>query len=126
MSEKLKSTSTLAQKELDKAETQFQDFDKQVKEMTLDRMNEAPKLEVEPQTKMAQKDIQNSKDVYLKPHKTIGSKEKFNEKFREDYNFSTQVVQFIAENKEIIGEEIDIWTKPFPGMPAEEWKVPCN
>jgi hypothetical protein len=32
----------------------------------------------------------------------------------------------IAENKEIIGETIEIWTRPYGGMPAEFWKVPCN
>jgi len=117
---------TSTEKELDKVQTQFETFDKQVKEMTLDAMNKAPKLDVEPQTQMAQVDIAKSKDIYLKPHRTIGSKEKFNEKYREDYNFSTEYVNFIAENKEIIGEELDFWTKPFPGMAAQEWKVPVN
>ena len=117
---------SLGNKELDKAEEQFKAFDDQVKEMTLDRMNAAPKEEVEPQTKLSQKDIEKSKDIYLKPKKTIGCKEKFNEKFRNDYNFAKEYVQFVAENKEIIGESIDLWTRPFPGMPAEEWSVPVN
>ena len=117
---------TTAQKEMDKAQDQFDNFDSQVKAMTLDAMNQAPKLDVEPQTKIAQVDLAKSKDMYLKPVRTLGSKEKFNEKFRADYNFSTEYVNFIAENKEIIGEEIDLWTKPFPGMNCEEWKVPVN
>jgi len=41
-------------------------------------------------------------------------------------NFQKEYVQFIAENKEIIGETIEIWTRPFGGMPAEFWKVPVN
>lgn len=115
------------QRELDKAEEQFKEFDDSIKSMTLDRMNKEAKVqEVEPQTKMAQSDIEKSKDIYLKPARTIGSKESFNEKFREDYNFSTQFVQFIAENREIIGETIEMWTKPFPGTPAEFWQVPTN
>lgn len=126
MAEKPKSTSSLAEKELDKAEKQFQEFDNQVKEMTLDRMNETPKQKMESQTKLSQKEIENSKDIYLKPNRTIGSREKFNEKYREDYDFAKEYVRFIAENKEIIGETIELWTKPFAGMPAEEWKVPCN
>ena len=81
---------------------------------------------VEPQTKISQSDIAKSKDVYLKPAKTIGSKERFNEKFREDYNFSKEYVQFIAENKECIGETTELWTKPYPGLPAEFWQVPSN
>ena len=115
-----------SQKELDKAQQDFDQFDKQVKELTLDRMNMAPKQEMEQQTKIAQSDLAKSKDIYLKPAKTIGSKEKFNEKFREDYNFSKEYVQFIAENKECIGETTELWTKPYPGLPAEFWQVPSN
>ncbi len=123
---KPRASTSLAEKELDKAEKQFREFDENIKEMTFDRMNAAPKQETEQQTKMSQSDIEKSKDLYLKPHRTIGSKEKFNEKYREDYNFSKEYVKFTAENKEIIGETIDLWVKPFPGLPAEWWKVPTN
>lgn len=115
-----------SEKEMEKLEKQFDKFDSEVKEMTLDRMNMATKQEIEPQTKLSQSEIAKTRDVYLKPSRTIGSKEKFNEKFRDNYNFSKEYVHFIAENHEIIGETIDLWTKPFPGMPAEEWKVPTN
>lgn len=120
---KVKSSSQL---ELDKAEQSFKTFDDSVKAMTLDRMNQAPKEDMEPQTKIAQKDLDNAKDNYLKPRRSIGSKEKFNEKYREDYEFSEQYVNFIAEHKEIIGDTIELWTKPYPGMPAEEWAIPTN
>ena len=134
MSDFVKETTTFAkpkvssssQKELDKIEEQSKQFNDQVNALTMDRMNEAPRQEVEPQTKLSSKEISNSKDIYLKPHKTISSKEKFNEKYREDYNFMKEYVQFIAEHKEIQGEDIDLWTKPFAGMPAEEWIVPTN
>lgn len=126
LKEKPKATNSASQKELDKAEKQFDAFDENIKQMTQDRMNEAPKLEVESQTKMSQKDIENSKQIYIKPNRSFASKEKFNEKYREDYNFSMEYVNFMAENKEIIGETLEFWTKPFPGMPAQEWKVPCN
>src|SRR6185436_8798969 len=112
--------------EIDKAGKQFDAFDQQVKDLTMDRMNEAPKQDVEPQTQLSSKEIRESKDVYLKPKRTIGSKEKFDEKWRESYNFAKEYVHFIAENKEIIGESIDMWTKPYPGCPAEEWMVPVN
>jgi hypothetical protein len=125
MTEKPKVNSA-AEKELIKVEEQFKEFDSQVKEMTQDRMNMAPKLELEPQTKIANRDLDKMKDIYLKPKKSIGSREKFNELYREQYNHSKEYVQFIAENKEIIGENIDLWTKPFAGMPAEEWDVPTN
>lgn len=91
-----------------------------------DVLRDVPVKEVEAQTKLSQNELRNAKDIYLKPKKTINSKEKFNEDFRSQYNFSKEYVYFIAEHKECIGEEIDIWTKPFPGMPAEEWMVPTN
>jgi len=128
MTEKPKVSNSLAERELDKAEKQFQAYDENIKEMTLDRMNQAPKPEVEPQTKLASSDIAKMKEVYLKPSKTIscGAKDKFNEDYRKQYEFDKEYVQFIAENFEIIGEDIELWTRPYGGMPAEYWKVPTN
>jgi flagellar biosynthesis chaperone FliJ len=120
-----KSNSPAAQ-ELDRVQKQFDAFDDQIKSLTQDRMNEAPKQEIEEQTKIASRDIDKSKEIWLKPIKAHPSREKFNEKYRESINFDKQYVQFIAENYELIGESIDIWTKPYPGMPAEEWLVPTN
>ncbi len=118
--------SSNAQKQLDKAEEQFNEFDKDVKSMTHDRMNAAPLREEEPQTKLSQNDLRKAKDIYLKPIKTINTREKFNETYRDAYNFAKEYVHFTAEHKEILGEDIDLWTKPFPGMPAEEWLIPVN
>jgi len=115
-----------SQKELDKATKQIDEFSEQVGEMTLDRMNLARKQDVEPQTKLSQKDIEKSKEIYLKPHTSISAHDKFNEAYRDSYNFDKEYVQFIAENKEIIGETIELWTRPYGGMPAEFWKVPVN
>lgn len=114
------------QKELEKVDNQFKQFKEEVDSLTLDRMNQAPKEEVEQQTKLSSKEIAKSNVLYLKPKRTISSKEKFNENHRADYNQAAERVQFIAENNEIIGETIDMWTKPFPGMPAEWWEVPTN
>jgi hypothetical protein len=126
LKDKPKAKNSESEKELDRVEKQFDEFDANVKKMSLDRMNESSKLETEPQTKLSQIDIEKSKEIYLKPIRTISSKEKFNEKFRDDYNFSKEYVYFVAEHKELIGETIELWTKPYPGMPAEEWKVPTN
>jgi hypothetical protein len=114
------------EKELTKVAEQFDAFDANVKQLTLDRMNAAPKQDIEPQTKISQNDISKSKDIYLKPERTIGCSDKFNEKFRDAYNFDKEYVQFIAEHKEIIGEGIEIWTKPYAGVPAQYWRVPVN
>src|ERR1051326_1037208 len=112
--------------EMEKAGKQLDAFENSVKDLTLDRMNMAPKLEQEPQTKLSQKDIEKSKEIYLKPARSIGSKEKFNEEYRKEYEFAKEYVYFVAEHKEIIGEPIDVWTKPFAGLPAEFWNVPSN
>lgn len=112
--------------EMQKAGKQLDAFEANVKDLTLDRMNMAPKEDIEPQTKLSQKDIEKSKDIYLKPARSIGSKEKFDENYRKEYEFAKEYVYFIAEHKEIIGETIDMWTKPFAGLPAEYWNVPSN
>ncbi len=114
------------ERELAKADAHFQEFDKQVQQMTLDHMNQAPLKELEPQTKLSQSQLEKSPDVYLKPNRSIGSKEKFNEDYRKEWEFAKEYVCFIAENNMIIGEQIEIWTKPFAGLPAEFWKVPVN
>lgn len=121
-----KARSSLGNKELDKVEKQFEEFDTNVKQLTMDRMNEAPKEDVEPQTKMSSREIAKAKEIYLKPTKSIGSREKFNERFRECWNFDKEYVHFIAENRESPGDTIEIWTKPYPGVPAEFWTVPTN
>jgi len=127
------SSSSFAQEELDKAEAQFEKFDQDIKSMTMDRMNEAPKEELEPQTKISNREIEKSNVLVLKPHRTLrpinpktGESPKFNENFRAQYEYAIQYVDFIAENREIVGEEIELWTLPFPGMSAELWKVPVN
>ncbi len=126
LKEKPKVSNSLAEKELDKAEEQFKAFDENVKSLTLDRMNKAPKQESEPETKLSSRDLSKKPEIYLKPERAIGSREKFNEDYRAQYEFAKEYVQFIAYNKEITGETIDIWTKPFAGMACEWWKVPSN
>lgn len=123
---KPKVSSQFAQKELDKAEKQFERFEQEVKDCTLDRMNAAPKAEEEQQTKISNREAQKADGIWLKPKRTISSKEVFNENYRDEYNFKKEYVKFIAEHKEIIGETITLWTKKFAGIPAEEWEVPTN
>jgi|SRR6188768_2516737 len=121
-----KSSSEGVQKEIESIEKQMQSIDENIKDLTLDKMNMAPKQDEEPVTKLSQKEIENSKDIYLKPKRQIASREKFNEKYREDYNFASEYVRFIPEHREIIGDTIELWTKPFAGMPAQEWIIPTG
>lgn len=113
-----------SEKELDKVEAQFSKFHEEVKELTTERMNMREKPETE--LKMSQNEINNSKEIYLKPSRVHFSREKFNEKYRDDYTFMKEYVNFVAQNNEIQGEKMDVWTKPFPGCPAEWWEVPAN
>ena len=126
MVRKPETQSSLAEKELDKVEKQLNAFEDGIKELTMDRMNSAPKQESEPQTKIAQKDLDKHNDLYLKPHRSVAARDKFNEAYREEYNFAKEYVQFIAEHKEMAGETIEIWTRPYGGTPAEYWEVPTN
>lgn len=111
--------------EMDRAQEQFDQWDDQVKQVTAARDQEQPP-ETEKQTKLSSREIRKSNDITLKPLKKISSKEQFNEKFREKYDFAKQYVHFIAENREVIGENIEVWTKKFPGVAAEFWEVPVN
>lgn len=126
MAEKPTPKSALGETELQKAEKQLDAFDASVRSLTLDRLNVAPKVDQEMQTTMSQNQLARSTDTYLKPSKSIGSAEKFNENYRKEYDYAKEYVQFIAENKMIIGEIIEMWTKPFPGLPAQFWQVPVN
>jgi hypothetical protein len=116
----------MSKKEIDKLQKQCDAFDESIKELTLDRMNQAPTEEVEPQTKLSSKEIENAKRTYLKPDRLIADGQKFNEDFRKQWEFDKEYVQFIAEHKELIGETIEVWTHPYGGVGAEFWKVPTN
>jgi hypothetical protein len=124
--EKPKAKNSKAEQELDRVKEQFDAFEENIKSLNLDALSAAPKLEMEPQTKLSQKELEKSKDIYLKPYRTVSSKEPFNERFRDEYTFQKEYVRFIAENKECIGEKAELWTKPFPGCTCEFWQVPTN
>ena len=115
-----------AQKELDRAEKQFDQFEQEVKTLTQDVSVRGPIKEAEPQTKLSQKEIEKMNGLQLKPDKWVSDNQKFNERFREDWNFQKEMVNFIAENIECKGDTIEIWTHPFGGVGAEFWKVPVN
>lgn len=113
--------------EMQKLENQLEEQKQHLKELAERPVNERkPVEETEPQTKLSQQQLRNSKDVWLKPEKSLNINVPFNEKFRDAYNYDKEYVRFIAEHKEIIGESIEIWTKKYPGVPAEFWVVPVN
>lgn len=118
--------SASSQKELDKAEVKFEQFNEEVKNLSHDTIRSAPIKETESQTKLSSREISNSKEIYLKPERTLSDVAKFNERFRDEWNFQKEMVNFIAEHKEIIGDTIEMWTRPFGGVGASFWKIPTN
>jgi hypothetical protein len=134
MREKPEAKNSAAAKELDKAQSQFEAFEQNIKDLTMDAMNKAPNMEMEEQTKLSQAELEKKKRVYLKPVRSFGpgvnpktgQMEKFNEKFRAEYEFAKEYVEFIAENIEIIGETIKMSLKKFPGTNLDHWEIPVN
>lgn len=127
MSDKKPKVDSYGQRELDKAEKKFEEFDDQCKKIASESIDKVPIEEKEEQTKLSEKEKQKMDGIWLKPERVIScGDQKFNEKYRESYNFDKEFVAFIAEHHEIIGEVIEIWTRPYGGMPAEYWKVPTN
>lgn len=117
-------SSGFAQRELDRAEAQFEKFDTEVKNLTLDRMNESSEVE-KPSVEISKKDAYKD-GVYIKPVRSISSKEPFNERFREAHTRAWEYVKCQAVNGEILGEKIELWNKKFPGDPATFWQIPVG
>jgi hypothetical protein len=113
-------------KELERIEKKFDEYKDNMDKLTKDQADLAPILQTEEQTKLSTKEKQEWPAHHIKPTKTIASRDKFNDKYRKDYEFKKEYVNFITENVEIIGESIEMWTKPFAGIPAEFWKIPVN
>ncbi len=118
--------SSLAEQEIEKAKEQFDSFENEVKSLNMDNLNTAPIQQMEPILKLAQSEIAKLPDNYLKPNRRVSCVKPFNEKFRSSYEFAKEYVRFTFKNIELIGESLTLWTKPFRGIPAEEWIVPAN
>jgi len=112
---------TEGQKELEKVELHFQKLDAEMRNLSAGSVEDT-----EPQTKLSTREVAKLDAPYLKPHRTINSKEQFNEKYRNEFNFDKEYVKVIAEHNELIGDTIEVWTKPYAGMSAEFWRVPTN
>lgn len=91
----------------------------------MSEIKKAKAEDVEPQTKLSSKEM-NKHEIHLKPERIIGRRDKFNEAFRKHYEYDKEEVRFIAEHREIVGEDIEIWTGKYAGVPCEFWRVPTN
>ena len=109
------------QVELEKTGEQIEGMEAKAKSINLDQTILATRKETEPQTKIAQSDSQKMPEIYLKPKRTYppgvnpktGAVEQFNEKFRAEYNFQKEYVNFIAENMKSTCKEILLTSKAF-------------
>lgn len=113
----------IANKEAEKIDEQINKTQESIKEVSDKIVNLPPPKEED--RHQIPKD-KGANEIYLKPKRTMLNRDKFNEQFRSKYEHDKQYVRFIAENVEIKGERIEIWTRPFGGLPAELWEVPVN
>lgn len=120
-----KKATTLAEKELEKADKQLEAFTESVKEATQNR-DEVRNFDAAPKAEVSQKELEFAPGAYLKPKRVINTRMKFNEKFASAYEYDKQYVQFVAEHNEVKGDRIEIWTHKYGGKPAEFWEVPTN
>lgn len=115
------------QRELEKVETQLIRTVEETKKIDpLSAREKLKHIEHDEQTKLSTKQLQDNV-IVLKPTKYLMAVgQKFNEDFRDDYNYAKQYVQFVYEHQEEKGSTLEMWTKPFPGVPAELWLIPAN
>lgn len=121
--EKPNTSNPEVKKELDSIERQLEASTASMKSVDKESL---PVQETEMQAKLSQNEIAKMEGIVLKPKKTQGSNQVFNERFRKEYEYRKEYVNFIAEHKELIGENIEKWTRPYGGLPAEFWEVPTN
>lgn len=115
-----------SQNQLDQAVAQVDAFNEEVKALADAPLKAAPLEETEQQTKMSKRETAKYDAPYIKPERSIQCKEKPNEKYQKERDYMWEYVKIIAENNEIVGETIELWTKKFPGDPAHFWKIPVN
>jgi hypothetical protein len=129
MAKRPETSSGFAEQELDRAEAQFKAFDENVKSLTQDALNSAPLTETEEQTKLSKRELKNTGAKYIKPSRSINTKEQakpLDEKQKQAHARAWERIECIVENKEVIGETVEFWTREFPCDPADFWQVPTN
>lgn len=113
-------------KELNKVQEQISTLTEPIANSDISARAALPEVECEPQTKLSSREAKSADAPYIKPLRSISSKEKFNDKYKDAHRNGWEYVKCIVENKEIIGEAVEVWTKKFPGDPAHFWRVPVN
>jgi hypothetical protein len=116
---------TVQNEELQKMQKQLDNFENQVKDLTLDRMNQAPNEEKKDPA-ISKKDLEKAGENYIKPTRWIADNQKFNPKFEGEWEYQKQYVKCIPTHNESRGDLIEFWTHPFGGKGAEFWQVPSD
>lgn len=107
-------------------ESQIPNSAKELATKSISDFDKSPQEHREMQVKMSAREMSSSNDIYLKPIRSINSKETFNEKFRSEWEDDWKYVKCVVENYEIIGEDVETWTKKYAGDSADYWRVPVN
>lgn len=95
--------------------------------LTVDKIAETPKTEVEPQTKLTTKQIAANENIqYIEPRKRIKGIGTLPEKLKKQHDHDWEYVKGIAENYEVVGEPICFWLSLYPGDPDCLWEIPVN
>lgn len=115
-----------SQKELDKADQEFKEFNERAKELTPDPFNREEIKSFEPQTLFSKKEVEKAYVPELKPTRTMGRTGNFNPDHKKVYDESWQRINCIVENHEIIGDTVKTWTARWGCDPAYYWEVPTN
>lgn len=85
-----------------------------------------PEVEEDRGFQYSKKEVAVQEVPVIRPRKSVSHPAPFNEKFRKQWNRGWQYVTAIVDNHELIGQDVECWTKQFPGDPAHFWIIPCN
>lgn len=112
-----------------KAVEQVVEIQKDLNSLDVDTINEkAPKPEeVEPQTKLTNKQMADSLGCrYIEPKRKLSAFGTLPENLKKEHAHDWEYVKGIYENFESIGEAAEFWLCLYPGDPDCMWQIPAN
>ncbi|HEX5553450.1 MAG TPA: hypothetical protein VFX43_09400 [Chitinophagaceae bacterium] len=113
-------------KELESAAIAATKMQEQMSALTQDAMQSAPLHEVEAQTKMTKKQVEEYDAPVIRATKSMPSTGKALPQEAQAREDGWKYIKCIAENNEVVGEMIEFWYKKFSGDPIYFWQVPVN
>lgn len=108
------------------AESEFNETQHKMANLTMDERQNIPVQESDPQTKLSKKQLADMGYIIVKPKKRLGSSQKPEPRWQKEREHAWQLVKAILENKESPGEVIEMWTHPFKGDSYDFWELPTN